>query len=165
PVSGREVIRTRPRPEDDFRAGSFFYRPLEDQTMRLFVQIMLVVVGSTVGGMARWGVRVGVAAAQGTALAWGAMLINISGWLFLGWFMTLVGDRLLPEAGWLRTEDLRLMIAVGFTGAYTTFSTFEYESHGLLRDGDGLAGMTYIFASVFLGLVAVRLGIFLPRCR
>ena len=55
------------------------------------------------------------------------------------------------------------MVAVGFTGAYTTFSTFEYESHVLLRDGDGLKGMTYVFASVFLGLVAVRLGILLAR--
>ena len=57
------------------------------------------------------------------------------------------------------------LVAVGFTGAYTTFSTFEYESHGLLKDGDGLAGMTYVFLSVFLGLLAIRCGIFLARWR
>jgi CrcB protein len=55
------------------------------------------------------------------------------------------------------------MVAVGFTGAYTTFSTFEYETEGLLRDGDGLKGMTYLFASVFVGLLAVRAGILLAR--
>ena len=54
------------------------------------------------------------------------------------------------------------MIAVGFTGAYTTFSTFEYEAQGLLDD-DGLKGVTYLFASVFLGLLAVRFGIYLAR--
>jgi CrcB protein len=78
--------------------------------------------------------------------------------------MTVLSERLPPGgAGWLRPDDLRLMVAAGFTGAFTTFSTFEYESHGLLRDGDGLAGMTYLFGSVFLGLLAVRLGILLAR--
>jgi CrcB protein len=102
----------------------------------------------------------------GTAFPWGTFFINLSGSFFLGWFMTELSERLMPGGGgWLRPDDLRLTVAVGFTGAYTTFSTFEYESHGLLRDGDGLAGMTYLFASVFLGLLAVRLGIRLARWR
>jgi CrcB protein len=100
----------------------------------------------------------------GTTFPWGTFFINLSGSLFLGWFSTILSDRLvLSDASWLRPDDLRLMVAVGFTGAYTTFSTFEYESHGLLRDGDGLAGMTYMFASVLLGLLAVRFGIVLAR--
>jgi CrcB protein len=101
-----------------------------------------------------------------TSFPWGTFFINISGSLFLGWFSTLLSERLLgSQSQWLKTDDLRLMIAVSFTGAYTTFSTFEYESHGLLRDGDGLSGMTYMFGSVFLGLLAVRLGIILARWR
>jgi CrcB protein len=55
------------------------------------------------------------------------------------------------------------MVAVGFTGAYTTFSTFEYEAHQLLGNGDGLAGASYIAFSVFLGLLAVRFGTQLAR--
>ncbi|HWY85341.1 MAG TPA: CrcB family protein, partial [Gemmataceae bacterium] len=90
--------------------------------------------------------------------------INISGSLFLGWFSTILTDRLLSNGfGWLRADDLRLLVAVGFTGAYTTFSTFEYESAVLLRDGDGLLGLTYVFGSLFLGLVAVRVGMMLAR--
>lgn len=132
--------------------------------VRLFMQIILVSLGSTAGGLARWGVTTAAARLWGTALPYGTFLINISGSLFLGWFLTVVSDRLLLREGfWLRADDLRLMVAVGFTGAYTTFSSFEWESHSLLRDGDGLAGTTYIFASVFLGLVAVRLGILLAR--
>jgi CrcB protein len=100
----------------------------------------------------------------GTSFPWGTFIINISGSLFLGWFTTVLADRLIgTESSWLTPNNLRLMIAVGFTGAYTTFSTFEYETHGLLRDGDGLKGMTYLFASVFLGLVAVRVGISLAK--
>jgi CrcB protein len=98
----------------------------------------------------------------GPAFPWGTFIINHSGYLFLGWFITILSNRLpAGGAGWLRTDDLRLMVAVGFTGAYTTFSTFEFEAHGLLRDGDGLMGMTYLFGSVFFGLLAVRLGIML----
>jgi CrcB protein len=132
--------------------------------MRVLSQIGLVALGSALGGLARWGVTAGAARLLGTAFPWGTFFINLSGCLFLGWFMTVLSER-LPAGGfgWLRPDDLRLMVAVGFTGAFTTFSTFEYETHGLLRDGDGLAGMTYLFGSVFLGLVAVRLGILLAR--
>jgi CrcB protein len=132
--------------------------------MRLLFQIGLVAFGSSLGGLARWGATAGAARLFGTAFPWGTFLINVSGSLFLGWFTTVLSDRLLLSAGsWLRPDDLRLMVAVGFTGAFTTFSTFEYESHSLLRDGDGLAGISYIFASVFLGLLAVRFGILLAR--
>jgi fluoride exporter len=132
--------------------------------VRLLIQIVLVSVGGSLGALLRWGVGVVAGRWLGTAYPWGTFIINISGSLFLGWFMTLLTDRLPHTEGlWLSPNDLRLMIAVGFTGAYTTFSTFEYESNGLLRDGDGLLGITYIFASVFLGLVAVRIGIFLAR--
>jgi len=130
------------------------------------VQIGLVAFGSAIGGLARWGVGTAAARWLGTTFPWGTFFINISGSLFLGWFSTFLAERLvLSDSFWLRKDDLHLMIAVGFTGAYTTFSTFEYESQRLLRDGDGLAGMTYMFASVFLGLVSVRLGIMLANWR
>ena len=70
---------------------------------------------------------------------------------------------MLSQTAWVRPDDLRLLVAVGFTGAYTTFSTFEYEAHGLLGDGDGLAGAAYVALSVFVGLVAVRGGVLLAR--
>ena len=132
--------------------------------MRLLVQIGLVSLGSALGGLLRWGVGVAAGRWLGTTFPYGTFFINISGSLFLGWFSTVLSEKLVSgESTWLQADDLRLMIAVGFTGAYTTFSTFEYESHGLLRDGDGLLGITYLFASVFLGLLAVRLGIRLAR--
>jgi fluoride exporter len=136
------------------------------RNMRLLVQIGLVSLGSALGGLTRWGVTTAAARWLGTAFPWGTFFINLSGSLFLGWFMTVFSERLVSGGGgWLRPDDLRLTVTVGFTGAYTTFSTFEYEAHGLLRDGDGLAGMTYLFASVFLGLLAVHFGILLGRWR
>jgi CrcB protein len=138
----------------------------EGMNVRLLFQVCLVALGSALGGLARWGVGVAAARLFASSFPWGTFFINMSGSLFLGWFSTVLSDRLVGnQSAWLRPDDLRLMIAVGFTGAYTTFSTFEYESHGLLRDGDGLTGMTYMFGSVFLGLLAVRLGIVLGRWR
>jgi CrcB protein len=133
-------------------------------TMRLLFQIGLVALGSACGGLLRWGVGTGVARLFGTALPYGTFLINITGSLFLGWFLTAIADRMvLSEHPWLRPDDLRLMIAVGFTGAYTTFSTFEWEAHGLLRDGETSAGTLYLLLSVVVGLLAVRWGATLAR--
>jgi CrcB protein len=133
--------------------------------VRVLGQIGLVAFGSALGGLLRWGVGLAAARWFGTAFPVGTFIINVSGCLFLGWFATLLGDRLLPGLGWLDADALRLMIAVGFTGAYTTFSTFEYETNNMLKEGDGFPAMTYVFGSVFLGLAAVRLGVFLARWR
>ncbi len=131
--------------------------------MRVFVQIGLVALGSAIGGVSRWGVGLAMARLFGTAFPWGTFLINVTGCLFLGWFSTYLSDRLLGGVGWLDADGLRLLVAVGFTGGYTTFSTFEYEASGLLKEGSSFFGLAYLFASVFLGLVAVRLGVFLAR--
>lgn len=130
--------------------------------MHTISPILLVAIGSSLGGLTRWGVTLWFGRLFGTAFPWGTFFINVSGSLFLGWFTTILAER-LSESSWIRADDLRLLVAVGFTGAYTTFSTFEYESHRLLRDGDGLAGAAYVALSVFLGLVAVRLGVVLAR--
>jgi len=127
-------------------------------------QIGLVALGSALGGLARWGIGVAVGRWLGTAFPYGTLFINVSGCMFLGWFLTLLAERLvLTETAWLRPDDLRLMIAVGFTGAYTTFSTFEYEAHALYGDNDNFAATLYIFSSLLLGLFAVRLGVLLAR--
>jgi CrcB protein len=131
--------------------------------LRVLIHIGLVAFGSAVGGLARWGVGLAAARWLGTAFPWGTLAINVSGSLFLGWFTTRLGDRLLQGVGWLDADGLRMMVAVGFTGAYTTFSTFEYETHGLFRDNREFAAIAYLAASVFLGLAAVRLGVNLAR--
>src|ERR1035438_832475 len=99
----------------------------EDAAVRVFVQILLVALGSALGGLTRWGVSLTAGRLLGSSFPWGTFFINISGSLFLGWFSTLLTDRILPENSWFSPDDLRLMLAVGFTGPYTTFSTFEYE--------------------------------------
>jgi CrcB protein len=130
--------------------------------VNVLTQIALVAVGSALGGLARWGVGVAFEQMLGVAFPWGTLFINLTGSLFLGWFTTM-----LPSDGFdlgtfvLRPDHMRLTLAVGFTGAYTTFSTFELESHDLLKDGDGILAMLYVVGSVLGGLLAVRAGAWL----
>lgn len=86
----------------------------------------------------------------------GTLVINITGSLFLGWFLTYAGSRNLSDM-------VKLSIGVGFVGAYTTFSTYMYDSNKLLEDGSGIKAMVNLIGSLVLGLLAVRLGILLAR--
>jgi CrcB protein len=83
-------------------------------------------------------------------------IINITGSIFLGWFLTFVAKNQV-------SDTTRLAIGVGFVGAYTTFSTFTVESNKLFAEGAGVLAMTYIIASVVIGILGVRLGILIAK--
>ncbi len=119
---------------------------------KVLFEYMAVGVGGLFGSMARFFVA---RLFTGSPFPVGTMLINLSGSLFLGWFATVAGNR-LPIS-----QDFRLAIAVGFTGAYTTFSTYMFESNSMLSDGAGLRAMFYLLGSLLLGLLAVRAGVIL----
>ncbi|MGL4464368.1 MAG: fluoride efflux transporter FluC [Planctomycetia bacterium] len=131
----------------------------------MWMQIAMVSIGSALGGLTRWGVSMAAERLVGNVFPWGTLAINVTGSFFLGWFLTVFVEKILPkgDVGLLAPDDLRLLVAVGFTGAYTTFSTFEFETHTLWDRGYGVAAALYVGASVALGLLAVRLGVALAR--
>jgi CrcB protein len=86
----------------------------------------------------------------------GTLVINVTGSLFLGWFLTYVGMRNI-------SDTTRLAIGAGFVGAYTTFSTFMYESTRLADEGAGIQATVNLIGSLILGLLAVRCGMMLAR--
>jgi len=85
----------------------------------------------------------------------GTLIINLTGSFFLGWFLTVISGRIAVS------DTVRLAIGVGFVGAYTTFSTYIYESSSLLADGSGYKAFANLIGSMVLGLIAVRSGIWL----
>lgn len=124
--------------------------------MRLFLMRYLWVgVAGFVGSVARLGVaqlfgRLNIRFPLGT------LVINITGSLFLGWFLTYATPRNV-------SDTVRIAIGVGFVGAYTTFSTFMYESNTLADQGAQIAALVNLIGSLVLGIIAVRLGIAIAR--
>ncbi|WP_010582578.1 fluoride efflux transporter CrcB [Schlesneria paludicola] len=134
--------------------------------MRTWFQILLVAFGSAAGGLTRWGIGIYATRWLGTSFPWATFLINVSGCLFLGWFSIVITERVeFAKLPWITREELKLMLAVGFTGAYTTFSTFELETFSLFRDGSSWKAIAYLISSLIAGLLAVRLGVLLAGGR
>lgn len=115
--------------------------------------LLWVGLGGFLGANARYLVGGWVAARWGAAFPWGTFAANISGCFILGFFLTFAQDR-----PWV-APSARLLFAVGFLGAYTTFSTFTYESFRLLQDGQLALAAFNIFGSLIAGLIAVFAGV------
>jgi CrcB protein len=114
--------------------------------------LLIIGVGGFLGAVTRYGVALWVGQRWGRTFPLGTFVINISGSLVIGFLMPLLTDRFLANPQW------RLFLAVGFLGAYTTFSTFEYETGALLKDGEWLIAALNISLSVFVGFLALKLG-------
>jgi CrcB protein len=99
-----------------------------------------------------------VGAAFETKFPLGTFVINVTGSFLLAVLGTIVAQRVMPNS-----ESMRLALGVGFLGAFTTFSTFEFETHALFDDGSWLTATTNMFASLFVGLLAVRAGIVVAK--
>ena len=121
------------------------------------VRYLVISLGGVLGANARYLLGNWVAARYGTSFPYGTMLINVSGSFVIGFFLVLITERFVVHPNW------RLFFAVGFLGAYTTFSTFSFESITLIQGGSWLLGLANIVGSVVLGLVAVLTGMALAR--
>ncbi len=114
--------------------------------------MLWVGLGGFVGANARYLLSGWVASRFGATFPYGTYLINVTGSFILGFFLAFAEDRV-----WI-APSLRLLFAVGFVGAYTTFSTFEYESIRLLQERELLLAGLYLIGSVLTGGIAVVLG-------
>ena len=119
---------------------------------------LLVGLGGFIGANTRFVVARLVGGLFETKFPLGTFVINVSGSFLLGVLGTLVAQKVMPNS-----ESMRLALGVGFLGAFTTFSTFEFETHALFDDGSWLTATTNMFASLFVGLLAVRAGIVVAK--
>ena len=121
------------------------------------VTYLLIGIGGFLGANARYLVAGWITERLGSAFPYGTLIINVSGSFILGFFLEFISDRLFDHPNW------RLFFAIGFLGAYTTFSTFSFESLALLQEGLYFRALANIGGSVILGLIAVLAGIIINR--
>ena len=108
---------------------------------------ILVGIGGACGAVTRYGLGQLLAAKLNKTFPWAVLLINVSGAFLLG---LVVGAKL--SGGWL------LLLADGFLGAYTTFSTFMVEDFELFAGRKIMNAIFYVSSTVLLGLLAFTVG-------
>lgn len=118
---------------------------------------LIIGIGGFMGAIVRYGMAFWIGERWGRSFPLGTFIINVTGSFVIGLLMTLFTERFMVNPQW------RLLLVVGFLGAYTTFSTFEYETGALLKDGEWLIAGLNVVLSVFVGFIALKLGELIAR--
>jgi fluoride exporter len=119
------------------------------------MEYLMVGIGGFLGANVRYVVGGWITRQWDTQFPWGTFVINVTGSFLLGVLLAVLNAR--PTA----SAHYRLFFAVGFLGAYTTFSTFSYETLCLAQDQSVVTALLNITSSVLLGLIGVVLGAYL----
>lgn len=98
-----------------------------------------------------------IASRMGTKFPYGTFVINVTACAIIGFFLTLLGSRPELNPAW------RFLVPVGFVGAYSTFSTFEWEIFTNLQTGAFLVASSYVVVSLIFGLIGVWGGVVIAR--
>ncbi len=113
---------------------------------------LLIAIGGALGSIARYWVGSTIAGRMGIRFPYGTLVVNITACVAIGFSLTFLGRRGGLNPAW------RYLVPIGFIGAYSTFSTYEWETLSTLRSGAFLLGALYAGGSLVLGLAAVWAG-------
>lgn len=113
---------------------------------------IMVLVGGAVGSLTRFMVGTAIMTKLGGRFPFGTVFINITGSFLIGFGMTFLTERTQLSPNW------RFLLVVGFLGGYTTFSSFQWETLSLVKDGGRWLGLLNGIGSLVVGYVAVWLG-------
>jgi len=114
--------------------------------------ILYIALGGVAGTLSRYGLEGWIQGRSASGFPLGTLTVNLAGSLLLGFILR------LATGATVITPDVRAGLTIGFCGAFTTMSTFSYESVALLNDGDYLRAALYMGATIVGCIVAVLLG-------
>ncbi len=121
------------------------------------IRYLLVAIGGMLGAVSRYGLAGWISDATQGRFPYGTLAVNVIGSFVIGFFLTLALERF----SW--SPELRVFFTVGFLGAFTTFSTFSYETVELLREGAYALAAANMGLSLFGCLAATFAGIALAK--
>ncbi|HTV56358.1 MAG TPA: fluoride efflux transporter CrcB [Terriglobia bacterium] len=110
---------------------------------------LFIAIGGALGSIARYWVGSTISGRLGTRFPYGTFVINMTACVIIGFALTYLSRRVELSAAW------RFLVPIGFVGAYSTFSTYEWETLSSMRSGALLLAALYAVGSLLLGLVAV----------
>lgn len=120
-------------------------------------EILFLTIAGALGTLSRYGLNGLAQRITGSSFPLGTLLVNILGSVLIGFIMQVgLNTNIVPRS-------LRVILTVGFLGAFTTFSTFTYETVKYLENGVWFSGLINIAANICLGILAVLLGMLLGR--
>jgi CrcB protein len=125
--------------------------------MRFGLALLAVAAGGALGSAARFAVGTWFAERLGPGFPWGTLTINVTGSFLIGVVVTLATAR----TGF--GPYMRVFLATGVLGGYTTFSTFAYETYAFGVDGLYARGAAYAFGSLVAGVLAAYAGVVAGR--
>ncbi|WP_416355753.1 fluoride efflux transporter CrcB [Aureimonas phyllosphaerae] len=121
------------------------------------LNVALVALGGALGSVARYGVSVAAGRWLGVAFPYGTLFVNVTGSFVMGVLVAWLSQHLeMPP-------ELRVFLAVGVLGGYTTFSSFSLDAVSLWEGGSQAAALLYVGLSMFGGLLALAAGLALVR--
>lgn len=135
--------------------SDFIPEVLEKQSVRNPIAVSL---GAIAGALSRYYLGIWLAQRLGTSFPYATLIINLTGSFALGLLTSLVLERILPIS-----PEVRLLIATGFLGSYTTFSTYELDTINLVQDSSFNKAIIYWLGSAVMGSVSLYLGIIAAR--
>ena len=121
----------------------------------MLANVLAAAAGGALGAVLRYGVGLGMAGRSG--FPWATLSVNVAGSLLFGLLIVWLNER-VPAA-----NELRVFLLVGVLGAFTTFSTFSWETLVLLEQGAMLRATMNIVGSVMLCVIAAAAGAWLAR--
>jgi CrcB protein len=115
-------------------------------------------LGAIAGALSRYYLTLWFSDRFGVSFPYGTFFINISGCFGMGFFATFALNHVA-----IISPEVRLLVATGFLGAYTTFSTYGLDTVGLLRNSTMLTATFYWAGSAIVGIISVQLGVILAK--
>jgi fluoride exporter len=120
-------------------------------------RVLVISIGAILGANARWFISRFAFRILGPVFPYGTLFINVTGSFIVGFFMIWSSERVLLDPRW------RLLIVVGFCGAFTTFSSFAFETMAYFEQGQWLLLFTNFFSNNLLCLGGALAGMALAR--
>ena len=118
-------------------------------------KILMLILGGSLGTLARYFLAGTINHWWGVRFPYGTMVVNLAGCFLMGYLVIATEEKMLMA------PEMRLLLMVGFCGAFTTFSTFIFETAHLIKYGESILALANVLFSVIIGFLFFKLGVML----